>query len=81
MTVAKAVKSGDVVVIVPCPHGDHKVCLAEGKGFFIMAYLARKTRDLQLEFADNTVDMTGCIGHDGCTYTLADALEEAVLSI
>ena len=32
MTVAKALKSGDVVVIVPCPHGDHKVCLAEGKG-------------------------------------------------
>ena len=79
MSIAKAMKSGDVVVIVPCPHGDHTVCLAEGKGFFIvdMADLARKTMDHQLEFADNTVDMTGCIGNDGCTYTLADALEEA----
>ena len=36
MTIAGAVKSGDVVVIIPCPHGDHKVCLAEGVGFFIM---------------------------------------------
>ena len=38
-----------------------------------MADLARKTRDHQLEFADNTVDMTGTIGNDECTYTLADA--------
>ena len=79
MTIAGAVKSGDVVVIIPCPHGDHKVCLAEGVGFFIidMADLARKTRDVQLQFADNAADMTGCIGFEECTYTLADALEEA----
>ena len=79
MSIAKAKKSGDVVVLVPCPHEDHTVCLAEDKGFFIvdLADLARKTRDLQLEFADNTVDMAGCIGNEGCTYTLADAIEEA----
>jgi hypothetical protein len=38
MSIAKAKKSGDVVVIVPCPHGDHTVCLAEGKGFFIVTW-------------------------------------------
>ena len=61
MTVAKAVKSGDVVVLVPCPHRDHKVSLAEGKGFFIMDLvdLVRKTRDTQLEYADNSDHLVG----------------------
>ena len=79
MSIAKAKKSGDVVVLVPCPHEDHKVCLTEGKGFFIMdlADLARKTRDGHLEFADNSKDMCGCIGYDGCTHSLADAIENA----
>jgi hypothetical protein len=31
MSIAKAKKSGDVVVLVPFPHEDHKVCLTEGK--------------------------------------------------
>ena len=43
------------------------MCLVEGKGFFMvdLADLARKTRDGQLEFADNSVDMGGCIGYEG----------------
>ena len=78
MSVAKAVKAGDVVVLVPCPHMDHKVDLADAKGFFIMdlADLVRKTKDIQLEYADNSEHLTGCVGYD-CTYSLADALEAA----
>ena len=65
-------------MLLPCPHRDHKVSLAEGKGFFIMdlADLVRKTRDTQIEYADNSEHLVGCVGYE-CTYTLADALEEA----
>ena len=50
-----------------------------GSGFFMidLADIARKTRDGQLEFADNSKDMGGCIGYDDCTYSLADAIENA----
>ena len=34
MSVAKAMKGGDVVLMVPCPHMDHKVNLKEVSGFF-----------------------------------------------
>ena len=46
--------------------------------FFIMdlADLVRKTRDTQLEYADNSEHLTGCVGYE-CTYSLADALEAA----
>ena len=37
-----------MVVLVACPHEDHKVCLTAGSGFF-MIDLANKTRDGQLE--------------------------------
>jgi hypothetical protein len=37
----------------------------------------RKTRDGHLEFADNSKDMCGCIGFNGCTYSLANAIENA----
>jgi hypothetical protein len=79
MSIAKAKKAGDVVALVVCPHEDHKVCLTEGSGSFMidLAYIARKTRDCQLEFADNSKDMGGCIGYDDCTNSLADAIENA----
>ena len=66
MSVAKAVKAGDVVVLVPCPYMDHKVDLADAKGVFIMdlADLVRKTRDTQLEYADNSEHLTGCVGYE-----------------
>ena len=69
---------GLVVVLVPCPHMDHKVDLADAKGVFIMdlADLVRKTRDTQLEYADNSEHQTSCVGYE-CTYSLADALEAA----
>ena len=34
MSVAKAMKGGDVVLLIPCPHMDHKVNLKDMKGFF-----------------------------------------------
>ena len=76
MSVAKAMKGGDVVLLVPCPHMDHKVNLKDLKGFFMidLADMARKTKDKQLEFADNSDLATGCIGHE-CTYSIADAIE------
>ena len=65
MSIAKTKKAGDVVVLVACPHEDQKVCLTDGSGFFMidLANIARKTRDGQLEFADNSKDMGGCIGY------------------
>ena len=50
MSVAKAMKGGDVVLLVPCPHMDHKVNLKDIKGFFMvdLADMARKTKDNQL---------------------------------
>ena len=61
-------KAGDVVILVPCPRVDHKVNLKDIKGFFMLdlADMARKTKDKQLEFADNSDLATGCIGYD-CT--------------
>ena len=55
------------------------MCLTDGSGFFIidLADIARQTRDGQLEFADNSKDMCGCISYDDCTYSLADAIENA----
>ena len=57
---------------------DHKVDLVDTKGVFILdlADLVSKTMDTQLEFADNSEHLTGCVGYD-CTYSLADALEAA----
>ena len=77
MTVVKAMKGGDVVLIVPCPHMDHKVNLNKGQGFFMLdlAEKARITKEKQLELADYCNEMTGCVGYDDCTYSLADAIE------
>ena len=77
MTVVKAMKGGDVVLIVPCPHMDHKVNLNKGEGFFMvdLAEKARITKEKQLELADYCNEMTGCVGYDNCTYSLADAIE------
>ena len=77
MTVVKAMKGGDVVFIVPCPHMDHKVNLNKGQGFFMvdLAEKARITKEKQLELEDYCNEMTGCVGYDDCTYSLADAIE------
>ena len=68
MSVVKAMKAGDVVVLIPCPHMDHKVNLKDIKGFFMvdLADMARKTKEKQLEFTDNSdlaTDALAMIAH------------------
>ena len=36
MSIAKAKKGGDLVAIIACPNGDHKVDLKSGSGFFLI---------------------------------------------
>ena len=70
MTIAKAKKARDMVALIACPHDDHNVDLAAGRGFFMidLADLARKTMDGQSTFANYTKDMNGCVGYLDCTY-------------
>ena len=77
MSVVKAMKCGDLVLIVPCPNKDHKVNLNEGKGFFMvdLAEKARITLDKQLELADFCHELIGCTGYIDCEFSLADAIE------
>ena len=77
MSVVKAMKCGDLVLIVPCPHKDHKVNVNEGTGFFMvdLAEKARTTLDKQHELADFCHELTGCTGNPGCEFSLADAID------
>ena len=53
ISIAKAKKAGDLVAIIACPHGDHKVDLKVGRGFFLIdaADITRKTMEGMLGFA------------------------------
>jgi hypothetical protein len=75
MSIAMAKKAGDMVAIIEYPHDDHKV---DHKGFFQidLADVARKTVEGMRTFADDTKDMTGCVGYLDCTYySIAEAIE------
>ena len=77
MSIAKAKKCGDLVLIVPCPNRDHKANLPEGTGFFMLdlAEKARLTLDKQQELADFCHELYGCTGHVDCEFSLAEAIE------
>ena len=73
MSIAKAKKASDLVAIIACPHGDRKVELKVGRGFFLIdaADITRKTMEGMLGFADSTQDLVGCAGYPDCNANLA----------
>ena len=56
MSIAPAKKGGDLVAIIACPNGDHKVDIKSVSGFFLIdaADIARKTMEGMVGFADST---------------------------
>ena len=73
MSIAKAKKAGDLVAIIMIIKWT-----SPQAGFFPQIDVddvARKTMQGMLTFADETNDMTGCVGYLDCTYRLAEAIE------